>query len=40
VKALPTESAREAAHIWASFLRRQVGYVRGFYRRLIRAPAG
>jgi len=34
-----TVSPREAAHIWASFLRRQVGYVRNFYRRLIRAPA-
>jgi len=34
-----TVSPREAAHISASFLRRQVGYVRSFYRRLIRAPA-
>jgi membrane protein len=34
-----TVSPREAAHIWASFLRRQVGYVRNFFRRLIRAPA-
>jgi membrane protein len=34
-----TVSPREAAHISASFLRRQVGYVRNFFRRLIRAPA-
>jgi membrane protein len=34
-----TVSPREAAHISASFLRRQVGYVRSFFRRLIRAPA-
>jgi membrane protein len=34
-----TVSPREAAHIWASFLRRQVGYARNLFRRLIRAPA-
>jgi membrane protein len=34
-----TVSPREAAHISASFLRRQVGYVMNFWRRLTRAPA-
>jgi len=34
-----TVSPREAAHISASFARRQVGYVRNFVRRLIGAPA-